>query len=343
MKRTKRILALALTALLAMGAWTVFAGAQTADEQTAEFVTTVSADTVAPGETVTVTVTGTTNYYAAVVGLALYYDAALFDLVSDSLELMDVFGEGTQQATGTQTPGRVGAVLAVDPLTGGQAAVLENTEIFTFRLTAKAEGTCALGMDAADQKTPENLDGENYCGAVASPDATGPVEEMGQTITFQNARVTVANANPELVGAESTTGYVDDANGYVYGVDIGAADVASYFAATNNGSVEVVANEQGVTNGTGAKVQLLKSNGELYKEYTLIIFGDVNGDGAVSASDYIDMIRFTQGISMSEIAQVAGDVVDATDIMAPSVTASDYIAVIRATQGIALPVNPYAQ
>ena len=40
----------------------------------------------------------------------------------------------------------------------------EYTEIFTFRLTAKAEGTCALGMDAADQKTPENLDGENYCG-----------------------------------------------------------------------------------------------------------------------------------------------------------------------------------
>lgn len=338
MKRTKRILALVLTALLAMGAWTVFAGAQTADEQTAEFVTTVSADTVAPGETVTVTVTGTTNYYAAVVGLALYYDAALFDLVPDSLELMDVFGAGmTTKTTGTDTPGRVGAVLVVDSLPGGRAAVLENTEIFTFRLTAKAEGTCVLGMDAADQKTPENLDGENYCGAVPSPDVTGPVEEMGQTITFQNARVTVANANPELVGAESTTGYVDDANGYVYGVDIGAADVASYFAATNNGSVKVVENEQGVTNGTGAKVQLLKSNGELYKEYTLIIFGDVNGDGAVSAADYGAVKNVVLGSTLSGVYAFAADVNGDS-----AISAADYGAIKNCVLGSDMTVNPYA-
>lgn len=339
MKRTKRILALVLTALLAMGAWTVFAGAQTADEQTAEFVTTVSADTVAPGETVTVTVTGTTNYYAAVVGLALYYDAALFDLVPDSLELMDVFGAGmTMKTTGTDTPGRVGAVLVVDSLPGGRAAVLENTEIFTFRLTAKAEGTCALGMDAADQKTPENLDGENYCGAVPSPDVTGPVEEMGQTITFQNARVTVANANPELVGAESTTGYVDDANGYVYGVDIGAADVASYFAATNNGSVKVVENEQGVTNGTGAKVQLLKSNGELYKEYTLIIFGDLNGDAMVDSTDSFAIMQQVAGLSeLTELQSFAGDL--NADSMCDS---TDSFAIMQGVAGLAdVTVNPH--
>ena len=246
-----------------------------------------------------------------------------------------------------------GAYNKLNELISSAETIFTDTESWTVKEGVNAEEAYkqlieALGYEYEDEnRNTQNLYWDSAKAFVAADREVSAATTSA--IAYQTEKLQAAIDNfegaakdPVLVGAESTTGYVDDANGYVYGVDIGAADVASYFAATNNGSVKVVANEQDVTNGTGAKVQLLKSNGELYKEYTLIIFGDVNGDGAVSASDYIDMIRFTQGNSMSEIAQVAGDVVDATDITAPSVTASDYIAVIRATQGIALPVNPYA-
>ena len=126
----------------------------------------------------------------------------------------------------------------------------------------------------------------------------------------------------------------------MYGVDAGAADVAAYFAATNNGSVKVVENEQGVANGTGAKVQLLKSNGELYKEYTLIIFGDVNGDGMVDSADAVSVKR------ASVLLTTFSDPVEAfaADYNGDGlVDSADAVAVKRVSVLLADPsVNPYA-
>ena len=312
MKRTKRILALVLTALLAMGAWTVFAGAQTADEQTAVFTTTVSADTVAPGETVTVTVSGTTNYYAAVIGLALRYDAALFDLVPDSLELADVYGAGTTlKSANTETAGLVYAIFVPDITVGTQAAVLDGTVLFTFKLTAKAEGACAVGMDASELKTPENIGGLNYCGSSASADANDQVQEMGQNITFQNAKVTVeAKAGPELQlteAGETAGGVISTA----YGIGDGYDGVVMGLALTTPaGYIEIDTSKSGGAETTGAEIKLYNDGGELQATYVFIYFGDVNMDGMVDSSDatLIEEYEFFVAEINEEFRLLAADV-----------------------------------
>ena len=49
--------------------------------------------------------------------------------------------------------------------------------------------------------------------------------------------------------------------------------------------------------GTGTVVQLYnENNGELVAEYTLVIFGDVNGDGHVNSSDVTELRNMNAGL-----------------------------------------------
>ncbi|MBO5333634.1 MAG: hypothetical protein J6B37_05935 [Clostridia bacterium] len=101
----------------------------------------------------------------------------------------------------------------------------------------------------------------------------------------------VETAEPVLGGLE--TGVVDTENGYVYGVTAGE-DVNLFFS-VENGSFKMVANDQGVTNGTGATLVVMNDKGDEVAYFTLVIFGDVNGDGAVTASDSTTVLNASLG------------------------------------------------
>ena len=148
-------------------------------------------------------------------------------------------------------------------------------------------------------------------------------------------------AEPELDGitdAESgNTGVVDIENGYVYGVTAGADDLTLFFT-VENGTFEMVANEGGYTNGTGATLVVKNDEGETAAEYTLVVFGDVNGDGAVTATDTNTIKVAAMGGSIEAGAKTFAADVNGDD----SVTASDTNTVKVAAMGGSLTVNPYA-
>lgn len=119
-------------------------------------------------------------------------------------------------------------------------------------------------------------------------------------------------------------------------------EATAYFEATNGGSIEMVANEAGATNGTGAQLQLKGADGAVLDTYTLIIFGDVDGTGAVDATDSAVIMRYVADSVTNELTDNAffaadvdaSSVVDATD----SATIMRYVADSVANP---LPVNPY--
>lgn len=51
--------------------------------------------------------------------------------------------------------------------------------------------------------------------------------------------------------------------------------------------------------GTGTKVQI-KQDGEVKLEYTILIYGDVNGDGLISSSDYLIIKDYIMSNYVSE-------------------------------------------
>ena len=182
-------------------------------------------------------------------------------------------------------------------------------------------------------------------GAYSTADVnTATVTAVGQESPhLTNTAVTIGSAAaPELVVTEDTTGYIDEARKYVYGVKAGD-EATAYFEATNGGSIEMVANDAGVTNGTGALLQLKGADGSVLDTYTLIIFGDVDGTGAVDASDTLPIMQYVADSvanSLSDVQLFAADIdassaVDASDTLPIMQYVADSVA-------IALPVNPYA-
>jgi hypothetical protein len=118
---------------------------------------------------------------------------------------------------------------------------------------------------------------------------------------------------------------------YVYGILAGTTDLTGYFTVTD-GSFTVTGA------GTGATLTVLDSKGATFATYTIIVFGDVNGDNSVAPADYLAVIKATQGVALTGAYGFAADV-NGDGTVAPA----DYLAIIQATQGVPLNTNPYAK
>lgn len=91
---------------------------------------------------------------------------------------------------------------------------------------------------------------------------------------------------PEVEFNLNTTVTSDAKTGYIYGLDEGFADIASYVTVKEGtGTSAFIPTVNG--NGTGSKLEIYTITGTLYKTYTIIIFGDVNGDCKADGMDAV--------------------------------------------------------
>lgn len=165
--------------------------------------------------------------------------------------------------------------------TAGVPVLEPNTEV-TITVKGTKTGTIAITGDAKTSATPT---AENMALRLDGGTVQAATIYWGQTLTISNDGTTPTPPAGEVTLTGVGTGVVDNENNYVYGVPGGTSDPTTYFSTT--GYVEMVANSDGYTNGTGSTLNLYtdSSKGTLVKSYTLIIFGDVNGDGFVKSDD----------------------------------------------------------
>lgn len=135
-------------------------------------------------------------------------------------------------------------------------------------------------------------------------------------------------ANPVLIGVD--TGVVDNETGYVYGVPAGA-DANDYFT-VENGSFSIAETV------TGAVLIVKNAAGEPFAAYTLIIFGDVDGNGAITAADstVVKMAALGGAIDGGAAFELAADVDGNGEI-----TAADSTVIKMASLGGEITVNPF--
>lgn len=108
------------------------------------------------------------------------------------------------------------------------------------------------------------------------------VDAMAQAI---NAALDALVERPEthLTAVEGSGGVVDETDRVVYGVLPGSPDLDEYFTATEGGSVNFTPAFGGA--GTGSLLTLRDMYGDTVGTYTLVIFGDVNGDSFYNGAD----------------------------------------------------------
>ena len=114
--------------------------------------------------------------------------------------------------------------------------------------------------------------------------AQAEVDAMAQAINDAIAQL-VEKETARLVAADGSGVCVDEAGRWIFGVRPGTADVLQYLTATQGGSLTFTPSVNG--SGTGSTVTLFDADGVQVDVFTVVIFGDVNGDSWYDGQDAV--------------------------------------------------------
>ncbi len=353
MKNKKKIIAIVVAIAIVAS---IFVVSTVANTKTTAITISTSKAELSAGETATVTVKVTTNYPVALMSIPVFFDKTLVDVSNENASLtsysvhevtLDSKAENANKVflnTGLSND-KYGFVL-VTYIGGANATVsaLENTTVLTFTITAKADvsGEAAIKCVSGSAKTESNAEGALYFGTTTSGNQITSIPENVEGINLDAAvsSVAIVGGSTTLVAKDGKNTAFDETNKYIYGITPGES-VEDYIA-VNNGSYELVANSEGKTSGTGATVKVKNSSGTVVETYTVIIFGDVNGDGVITGVDELKFKQYTSGTTSS----VTGIYLSAFDVNGDGLNNGiDEMAISQFTSGTssAVPANPFAE
>lgn len=114
--------------------------------------------------------------------------------------------------------------------------------------------------------------------------------------------------DPQIKLNLGTNIFKDEIQGYLWGFNEGFTDISNFITLEEGtGTLELIPGENGM--GTGSVVNIYDLYGELYKSYTIIVFGDINGDTLIDGQDAVIIsciMNFTD--KFSEAQKFASDV-----------------------------------
>ena len=136
--------------------------------------------------------------------------------------------------------------------------------------------------------TNPQRDGFVFKGWTDDPESTEPVSVedcVFADMTLYAIWGSVEDEPVDLVAAEGSTTVIDEQTGFIYGLAFNLTRdklESDYLEVVGNGHLEY----DRIDVGTGTVVTLINDyTNEAVKSYTLIVFGDVNGDGAIGPDD----------------------------------------------------------
>ncbi len=355
MKKSKKLIGVVLSVALVISVLATVLIVTASTKETSILVD-VDKTELSAGESATVSVSVTSNYPVATMSIPVFYDKTMVDVSEPVATLTDyAVSSAVIDAMCVDTSKiydntnvseeKFGFVLAnYIGEAGADVPETINGVVLTFTITAKENvtGNAVVKCIAETGKTTDNIAGMMYFGATVSGTTIDEIPENVENVDITNAEksVKIENGVPELTAKANTTAVIDNENKYVYGITAG--DSVENYVSVENGTLELVPTSSGVTNGTGTIINVKNSSGELVDTYTLIIFGDVNGDGVITASDYTMVLGFVQAADCSDVQRIAADVSGATSPETPKITASDYTTILGYCQAKTPTSNPYA-
>lgn len=351
MKKSKKLISIILSLAILIGVLTTVL-VVTANAKETSISISVDKMELATGERATVSVNVISNYPIATMSIPIFYDKTLIAVSDATATLTDYAVNNAVIDTESVEPSKVYAntgltdakfgFVLVNYIGSAGSDVPESIDgtVLTFTITAKenVSGTAAAKCVAKSQKTDSNVEGMLYFGSPVSGRTIDAIPENVENIDITNAiqNVKISAGQIRLAVKENTTAVIDEENKYVYGITAGD-NIEDYFIVTN-GVMEIVPSSAGAENGTGAVINVKNNSGEILDSYTVIIFGDVNGDGAITAADSGVVELASVGATIDNKAySVAADVNADGEI-----TAADSGTVTLGSLGTQITVNPYA-
>lgn len=137
----------------------------------------------------------------------------------------------------------------------------------------------------------------------------------GQTLIYHGVDPTKKEPEVKISfsAKEGTNTIIDKEHGLIYGLEEGLYDLED-FVEYEGGTLEYIESENGF--GTGSVVNFIV-DGEVYESYTIIIFGDLTGDGVVDTYDTVMMasiVNYDIEFEEESPVSIAGDISNNDDI-----------------------------
>ncbi len=315
---------------------------------------TLSAAEANPGDTITVTVRLANNYNAVTMRWPVLFSKAFFELdgeiggfAAPINSVVTVPGSARAGTSAEFIPAAYAAdydALTIQWIAGGDTTngvgafhSAEAVDCFTFNLKVKAdaEGTGSVFIPADSTFFYSTGINDPMDATTSYSSATPFTFNVGsaQTVTA----IAVQN-DPVLSAADGfnvrIVTFDDDDTEYLIGFDVTeiidyGGDYRDQFVVTDG--TYTVSDDVLTTGGT---VTVYDSQGNIYKTYTTILFGDVNCDGDIGISDASEIICLMEYVyDEPELLSIyAADVIpiDETFIDVTSVEITDYSQVIAA-------------
>ncbi len=259
-KRFIRLIAVVLTMLICFSAGSLSAFAA---DSAAKMSVVVEPVTAKPGDTVQVNINLRNNPGITSLKLLVHYDQYV---TLKSVSFNSAFGAYVTAPEPYRNPQPLNMISPLNEIS--------------------ANGNFATLTFAVSQNAPAN----HYSDITLSYDPDDIFDG-----DYDNVDTKIVNGYIKIAGGispkEGTNTVVDDENKYIYGLDPNFKNIKDYIDYSSD-DVRTVPTSNGL--GTGTLVQTIV-NGEVEETYTVIIYGDVNGDGKYDGRDAVKVDCIVKG------------------------------------------------
>ncbi len=340
-KISLRLSGLIMTFVLIIGMSGLSALGADESDYVAEFRIVTDKASYSQGEAVAVDVKLKTNYYIYAMQIAVIYDGDALEMQNTSATSNKAFltfrgqlAESYMTNGNWKSPGNYytsrnsnidfwsqASVMdkykiafaswsADSSLSDGCTVMLEEEETivsFELKATRDIENVEELIFMSEDfLKTQDFKGGLWFCGRSTTEwiDVDNYVA-VGQTIVYQGTDPT--KKEPVFEAADGTDTIVDKEKGLIYGLEEGLYDLEG-FVKYQGGELRYIESENGF--GTGTVVNFIV-NGQVYESYTIIVFGDLSGDGVIDTFDTVllaEISNFDREIEEGSAIAIAADI-----------------------------------
>lgn len=313
MKMAKKVLAIIVSLCLMLSALAVFAnaagiynGTPSGDEQL-EVVISVDKTTLSPGDTVKVSVMVKNNYNATTMRFPVFFDNKVFKLGTDAETNFQCTLTGNAGANLHPDSTQVALGDGVSPvgysLDDYDAVILQwvstavNKTMTVFNSNSQSVECFSFNLKVLDTLTgPDNITGRIFIPAESNMFYYTAMNDPANALTiynmdkdtcptlFYDAKPVVRFIHPEIVIVDDGV-TIDYENHFIYGLSEWL-DSLDGFVEMNDGYIEYsyTPGNDGVL-GNGATVKFKGNDESSLGEFTIVIFGDYNGDGTVNGDD----------------------------------------------------------